>query len=241
METKINLEELEKENSNPNSSKYPCRNAIGNLMYAMICTRPDLSFTVSLLSRFQTKQSDALWKLIKRVLRYLKNTINYQLVFKKDLSASPIIGYVDASFGTNDLQAHSTSGYILKLFNKPIIWVSRRQDKVALSTMIVEYYALCEITRDIIWLRQCVQFLGIHLTSPTTIFEDNASCIAITKNPVKHKGTRELDTRLFFVRDELNKTITLTYIPSSENLADLFTKALPKERLVMLSTKINLS
>jgi hypothetical protein len=265
LEAKINVDELTSDKIEENN-KYPCRNVIGSLMYVMLCTRPDLCYAVSLLSRFQAKPSKQLWQQLKRVLRYIKGTLDLKLIFSKDetlepitvflkettfgrrrlvkklidLNVQPMYGYVDASFATNDAKAHSTSGMVVKIFGNIVMWTSRRQTVVALSTMIAEFYALCEITRDIIWLRQHVETLGLKIQSPTLVFEDNAACIEIAKNPSNHKGTRQLMTKFYFVRDEINRSIAVQQISTSENVADIFTKSLPGPRFITLRDQLNL-
>lgn len=243
LEKKIDCESLEKSIEN---EKYPCRNVIGSIMYAMLCTRPDLCYAISLLSRYQAKGSENLWKLLKRLLRYIKGTIDYKLIFRKtsrskinENDIEPLLCYADASFATNDPEARSTTGYLLKTFEQNLVmWASRRQSTVALSTMIAEYNALCEATRDVIWARQLMSFLGINISKPTIIYQDNASCIAIAKNPVNHKGTRQMNTKLFFVRDELNKTIFLKPVSTNENEADILTKSLDNKRFHVICSKI---
>ena len=236
LERKLDLETIK---NGKQDETYPCRQAIGCLMYAMICTRPDLCYTVSLLSRVQAYSTKELWILIKRVLRYIKGTLDVKLTYTKTSAKIPLIGYVDANFASNDPEAHSTTGYLLQLFAQhTVVWVSHRQTKVALSTMTAEYYALCEVTRDIIWLRQFLNSLGISVKEPTPIYEDNASCIAIAKNPTNHKGTRELNTKLFFIRDELDSSIQLRAISSTDNLADIFTKSLNFTQLKPLLLKL---
>jgi len=104
--------------------------------------------------------------------------------------------------------------------------------------MIAEFYALCDITRDIIWLRQHLQTLGLTLKDPTLVFEDNAACIEVAKNPSNHKGTKQLLTKYYFVRDELNKSIMLQQISTTENTADVFTKSLPSSRFLSMREKL---
>jgi hypothetical protein len=125
------------------------------------------------------------------------------------------------------------------MYGNTVAWSTRRQGTAAISTMIAEFYALCDITRDIMWMRQHLEFLGLKLIKPTTIFEDNAGCIAIAKHPSNHKGTRQLHTKLFFVRDEIeNKTITVQRVATSENVADIFTKSLTASRFVPLREQL---
>ena len=268
LETKIDIYELTNSNLLTDNEKYPCRPAIGSLMYAMLCSRPDLCYAIGLLSRFQSKPSKALWKHIKHVLRYVKGTIDLKLKFIKnnpyhspvtvfvkessfgrrwlrrqliEANKFPLISYVDASFATSDEEARSTTGVVIKVFGNTISWYSRRQTITALSTMMAEFLALCEATRDIIYLREYLQFLGITLTSPTIIFEDNAACIVIAKDPTNHKGTRQINTKLFFVRDTIrDKVIDVKQISTDENMADFFTKSLARPRFELLRSQLGL-
>ncbi len=98
--------------------------------------------------------------------------------------------------------------------------------------MIAEFYALCHITRYVMWLRQHVDSLGMKMNAPTPVFEDNAGCIEIAKNPTNHKGTRNLLTKFYFVRDEIGQSISLEQISTSENIADIFTKSLPASKFI---------
>ena len=105
----------------------------------------------------------------------------------------------------------------------------------ALSTLVAEFYALCESVRDVLWLKEHLQYLGVILHSPITIFEDSLGCIAIAKDPTNHKGTRHLSTKLFLVRDEIQKGIVkLEHISTTEKLQIYFTKPLARPRFKLL-------
>ena len=90
-------------------------------------------------------------------------------------------------------------------------------------------------------MRQLFEFLGIKIKFKTTLHEDNASCIAVANNPTNHKGTRQLQTKFYFIREEIGKTINLQYISTNENVADLLTKSLQKPRLHYLLNKLNIT
>lgn len=112
----------------------PCKNVIGCLMYAMLCTRPDICIAVNILSRFQSKNNKELWQCLKRVLRYIKGSINIKLVYKKDEFSDILIGFVDSDWGSDQTDRKSTTGYIFKLFNRcTISWNTKRQNSVACS------------------------------------------------------------------------------------------------------------
>jgi len=95
----------------------PCQSLIGCLMYVMLCTRPDLSISVNLLSRYSQKNNKELWLCLKRVLRYLKGTIDFKLTFTKtEKNDDFFVGYVDSDWGGSQLDRRSTTGYLFKMF-----------------------------------------------------------------------------------------------------------------------------
>ena len=128
-------------------SKVPYASVIGSLMYVMMCTRPDICYAVGLVSRYQSNPGQKYWMAIKRILRYLKGTSDYILCYqgKKDLR---LIGYSDADWGGDINQSKSTSRYAFLLNDSAILWSSKKQSCVALSTMEAEYVACSAATQD---------------------------------------------------------------------------------------------
>ena len=128
-------------------SRVPYASAVDSMMYAMMCTRPDICYAVGLVSRFQSNPGQKHWMAVKRILRYLKGTSDYMLCYqgKKDLR---LIGYSDADWGGDVDQCKSTSGYAFLLNDSAILWSSKKQSCVALSTMEAEYVACSAATQD---------------------------------------------------------------------------------------------
>jgi hypothetical protein len=120
-------------------TQVPYANVIGNLIYAMLCTRPDICFAVELVSRFQSNPGPAHWKAVKRILRYLNGTTDYMLCYQgRDLRLK---GYSDANWASDLDERKSTSGYTFLLGGEAITWCSKKQSCVTLSTMDFEYVA----------------------------------------------------------------------------------------------------
>jgi len=134
---------------------------------------------------------------VKRILRYLKGTINYGLVYNRSSDGS-LIGYSDADWAGDMDSRHSTTGKLFVMSGAAISWLSRKQPVIALSTSEAEYIALCAATQEVIWLRRLLTGFKAPPERPTTIREDNQSAIAIAKNPVSHARTKHIDDKISF-------------------------------------------
>ena len=156
--------------------------------------------------------------------------LNYQ---KTD--GSTLSGYSDANWAGDLNDRHSTSGNVFFLANGAISWLSKKQATVALSTAESEYIALSQAAQEAIWLRRLLQDIGMKFESPTQVNEDNQGAIAMAKNPVAHARTKHIDIRYHFVREAIqDKEIVVKYIPTHEMIADILTKALPRQQFVKL-------
>ena len=221
----------------------PYHLAIGSLMYLAMGTRPDLTFAVQHLSQFASNPSSAHWTAVKRAFRYVKGTYNYSLTLGKSTSTTPpsLHGYTDADWGADLINRRSISGFLFD-FLGPISWSSKKQATTALSSMEAEYMALTHATREAIWLRSSLTELHFPPTSATPIYVDNQAAISFANNQDFHMRTKHIDIRHHFCREKIaSGEITINYIHTSDNLADLFTKALPTPRHQDLVKRLALS
>lgn len=203
---------------------------IGSLMYLMLCTRPDISFAVSQLSRYCSNPGPDHQKAARRVLKYLAGTVDMGLVIESDGSGcGDLLGYVDASWGDND-DRRSTGGYVFLLNNTAISWRSHRQETVAVSTCEAEYVEESEATKEAIFLRRLLANFGYTGPFAVQILGDNKSALALASNPMFHKRTKHVDIRYHFVREKIQEgKVVLGWVDGKLNLADGFTKPLSKE------------
>ena len=210
------------------------RQIVGSLIYIMTATRPDISYTVTKLSQFLSCATQCHMTMAKHVLRYLKGTINDKMVFKKSNEPPEITGYCDSDWASSIEDRKSITGYSFKMSkNNPLIsWKSRKQPTVALSTCEAEYMALCSATQEGKYL---MSFLNevISLNQTTfNLFCDNQGAIALAKNPINHKRSKHIDIKYHFIRNEISEgRLSLQYIPSEENIADVFTKPVSSVKL----------
>lgn len=205
----------------------PYRELIGSLMYATMFTRPDICVAVNLFSQFQTNATEIQWKGLKRILRYLQGTPKLGIWFKGN-SNYPLVLYVDADFANNPGRK-SISGFVIEMFGDPVLWATRKQNSVALSSTEAEFVSLATGVAELLWLKQLLKDLGVPVTEPIPVFEDNQPCIHALES-WETKRLKHVDVKYNFVKDlHRSKIINVKYIPTGEQKADIFTKGLPFE------------
>ena len=199
-------------------------------MYAMMCTRPYICFAVGLVSRYQSNPGREHWKAVKRILRYLKGTMDYCLVYQG--SELRLVRYSDADWG-GDLDQHkSTSGYVFLLNKGAISWCSKKQTCIALSTMEAEFIACSVAVQEAVWLRRFFGNLGIRgdCVELITVYCDNQATITFTKDPKYYSRTKHIDTKNNYIRDIIAKQeVTVQYISTHQMVADPLTKPIPRD------------
>ena len=207
---------------------------VGSLLYLSMRTRPDITYAVSVTTRFCSNPTTQHMTAVKRILRYLRGTTHYGLLYKRAKSKE-IIGFSDADWGGDKNDYKSTSGFLFQLGGTTITWQSKKQTCVALSTAEAEYIALAGAAQEAVWLKHLYQELADTPNKPVLINEDNQAAIAISKNPQYHGRVKHIDIKYHFIREQVhNRNIELEYCCTSEMIADMLTKGLGKVQLQKL-------
>nr|KYP40118.1 Copia protein [Cajanus cajan] len=218
------------------NSKY--RGIIGSLLY-LTASRPDIMFVVCLCARFQANPKESHMKSVKRILKYLKGTTNVGLWYPKGVSLS-LIGYSDSDYVGCRLDRKSTSGTCHLLGSALVSWHSKKQACVALSTAEAEYIAAGSCCAQILWMKQQLRDYGTELNK-IPLRCDNTSAINLTKNPILHSRTKHIEIRHHFLRDHVQKNdCVVEFVETSKQLADIFTKPLPRERFNQLRIELGI-
>jgi hypothetical protein len=206
----------------------PFASALGSLMYAQVCTRPDIAYVVGVLGRYQSNPGNDHWKAAKKVMRYLQGTKEYMLTYKR-VDNLEIEGYTDSDLGGCPDDRKSTSGYIFMLAGGAISWKSKKQTIVASSTMQAEFIACYVAAAHAAWLRNLVTGLRIvdSISRPMRIFCDNSVAVFHTKNNKTSSGSKHLELKYLTVKDLVKDgTIVVEHIDTNSMLADPLTKGL---------------
>ena len=221
----------------PADTPYQC--LVGSLLYASVCTRPDIAEAVGRLTRYMAAPTEAHWNAGKRVLRYLSGTCEQGITFGnipdsvngKDVYPNIVYGYSDSDWAGDLLSRKSTGGYVFMLNGGPVSWKSQLQSCVALSTAEAEYMGLTESSKEGRFLRFLLANANFIQTDPTTLFEDNQSSIALSNSAITNNRTKHIDITYHFVRELVRLgEVQIVYCPTEIMLADVFTKPLAAPR-----------
>lgn len=219
-------------NETVNSREY--REIVGSLIYAMTCTRPDISWVVSRLSQTLAQPTREDLVTAKQVLRYLKGTNDFELIFKKSSEDLDLIAYSDSDWASSVKDRRSTTGYCFALTKEgPVIsWKTKKQPTVALSTCEAEYIGLATTTQESMYLTQLLNGMDRKRYTCTKLFGDNQGAIALSKNPVNRQRSKHIDVKYHFIREAVNeRKICIEHCPSEEMAADILTKPVTRVRL----------
>jgi hypothetical protein len=217
------------------------RKALGMLNYLANGTRPDIAFAVSVLMRYASDPRPLHWRLVQRVIAYIGTTIKYAITYRKGGPVKPL-GYSDASYADDPDSRKSSAGYLFMMANGPITWRAKTLKRVSTSTAETEYIAVYEAGRQTKWLIQWLQEVEIYEDLPFEIKCDNTAAITLSKNTSGHSRIKHIDVKHHWIREAVDTgDVTITYVPSDDNIADLFTKALPRPQFEKLVKMMGLS
>lgn len=204
------------------------RRIVGSLRY-LTHTRPDLSFAVGVVSRFMEKPTTKHLQAVKGILRYVKGTVDYGLVYLKGKNEVKICGYSDSDLAMDVNDRRSTSGMAFYINESLVTWTSQKQHCVALSSCEAEFMAATMATCQAIWIRRLLAEITGHAVEPAILHVDNKSALDLMKNPVFHGRSKHIDTRFHFIRECVeNGEVTVVFVSSKEQRADILTKSMAK-------------
>ena len=210
----------------------PYASVVGSLMYAQVCTRPDIAYITGMLGRYLSNPGMDHWKAAKRVLRYLQRTKDHMLTYRRS-DKLEVIGYTDSDFAGCVDSMKSTSGYIFMLAGGAISWRSAKQSMIASSTMAAEFIACFEASNHGIWLRNFVTGLRIvdTIKLPLKIYCDNNSAVLYSNNNRSSSKSKHIDIKFLAVKERVQSgLISIEHIGTASMLADPLTKGLvPKQ------------
>lgn len=212
---------------------------VGKLIY-LAHTRPDISFSVSMVSHFMNDPSEIHMEAVMRILRYLKSTPGMGLMFKKQ-SSREIQVFSDADWAGSKTDSRSTSGMCSFVWGNLVTWRSKKQSVVARSSAESELRSLAHGVCEGMWLKKLLEDFKIKIDGLVKILCDNKSAISMAKDPVQHDKTKHVEIDRHFLSEKIEeKVISLLYVSSADQAADIFTKPLPRQPFTNNCSKLAL-
>ena len=211
--------------------KVPYRSAVGSLMYLATCTRPDISYAVSMCASYMHNPGRVHWDAVKNILAYVNETKDRGIIYGSRESSDEMINmlylYVDADHAGDLDNRRSRTGYVAMLHGGAVSWKTRLQERTSMSSTEAEYYAASEGFGEASWFRMFLAEIQVRQIMPTVILEDNKSCIHLSENPVYQYRTKQIDIRHHQLREAVSyKEIVLQHISTEDQVSDSLTKGL---------------
>eukprot|EP00253_Pinus_taeda_P014283 PITA_14283 len=191
------------------------RQLVGNLIY-LTATRPDISFALSYISRFMSAPKADHWIVAKRVLRYVRGTPDYGLLYTR--SFDPILGgYTDFDWAGSVDDRKSTTGYVFSLGSGAVTWTSKKQQVVAISSTEAEYQGAVKASCEAVCLQCLLADMHVSQAGPTPLFCDNQGVLKLAKDPVFHERTKHVENHCHYIRQLVEDgSIHLLYVPPTD-------------------------
>ncbi|PKU73081.1 Retrovirus-related Pol polyprotein from transposon TNT 1-94 [Dendrobium catenatum] len=215
------------------------RQIVGALQYLTL-TWPDISYDVNKQCQYMHTPLRHHFQALKHLLRYLRGTVEFGLPINN--TSSSLRAYADSDWAGDPINRKSTTGYCIFLGDTLLSWCVKKQPTVARSSTEAEYRALATAATDIVWIwRLLAEFRFIN-SAPTPLYCDNVSAIALAHNPIFHARTKHIEVDYHFIRDFVkSNSTTVHHINTQDQVADIFTKTLPRLRYNLLHDKLMVS
>jgi histone deacetylase 1/2 len=215
------------------------RSIVGALQYLTL-TRPDILFAVNKVCQFLHTPTTVHWRVVKRILRYLKNTSGLGLRIQKSLSTL-VSAFSDADWAGSSEDRRSTRGFAVFLGSNLISWSARKQATVSRSSTEAEYKSLANATTEIMWVQTLLRELGIKAPRYAKLWCDNLGATYLSANPVFHARTKHIEVDFHFVRETVAQgLLRIQFVSTKDQVADGFTKPLPVRALEDFKYNLNL-
>ncbi|KAF7346029.1 Retrovirus-related pol polyprotein [Mycena sanguinolenta] len=221
----------------------PFREATGSLQHAANTTRPDIAFPVGRLATCLQNPQPEHWKALQHLLAYVKGTLDYKITYRRGggTGIKPV-GWVDADYAADLATRRSTSGEVFMMAGGPVSWSSKKQNAVALSTVEAEYIALTRASKQAMWMYSFLSELDMPQERPAILHGDNMGAAALAKDARGHARVKHIDIREHYIRERVaDGDIEVVHVESANNLADLFTKVLPRDAHLALVRALGLT
>lgn len=216
------------------------RSIVGSLRY-LVNTRPDIAYSVGIISRFMEKPTTQHMAAMKHILRYIRGTLDLGCIYTKKEETAKLVGYSDSDLAGDIDDRKSTTGAAYFYGGNLITWVSQKQKVVALSSCEAEYIAAATTACLGTWLSRLLADLRKEKEEAVVLRIDNKSAISLCKNPVYHDRSKHIDTRYHYIRESVeNGRIIVEHVASEEQLADILTKPLGRVKFIEMRSKIGL-
>jgi hypothetical protein len=211
----------------PDVDQRTYRSMIGSLLY-ITTSCPYIIQVVGMVGCFQSAPKQSHLAVVKRIFKYLKGTMTYGLWYPKNQNFQ-LTKYSDVDWENCLDERKSTSGGAFFLGDSLVAWISKKRGSISLSTTEAEYIVVATCCTQILWMIQTLTYLKVIYTDPIPLHCDNTSAISVSKNHVLHSKTKHIPIKYHFFKELVtNKVVQLNYIPSTEQIADIFTKPLAK-------------
>ena len=214
------------------ASEFPYAEVVGQMLWISVMTKPEISYQVGQLAKYVSKFGKSHVDAAKYCLRYLKGTMLMGITYRKSSLPAEIQCFSDATWA-NDSQMKSVSGNAFILLGGAISWRAKTQPCIAVSSCDSEYTACFDTAKEAVYMRLLLKELGFekyqNADADFNIKIDNQAAISVAYGTTKHEHVKHILIHIAFLRELVNnKQVSLTYIPSEDNVADAMTKNLPK-------------